>query len=66
MKYTLEQIMSAIDSHAEKVIEQIEKQETLGAGDVADVTSKTLQISKVKQRLENIKLSITRELTKDL
>ena len=59
----IDSVYKAIDNHADKIVEQIEKQETLNAGDAVDLTSKALQISKVRQGLENIKLSIKQYLT---
>lgn len=57
--YTLDQIMSAIDTHANKVIEQIHNQDTLNAVSAVDITSQSLQVAKVQQGLDNIKKSVT-------
>lgn len=61
--YTLEQIEKAIDSHSEKIIEHINKSE-LGAGEAIDLTSKLIQISKIKEGAVSLKLSIRNELLK--
>ena len=46
IKYTWEEIEKAIDSHKDKIIETINKQDTLGVSDAVDLTSKAIQMEK--------------------
>ena len=56
--YTWEEIENAIDSHKNKIIENINKQEGLGVSDAVDLTSRVIQIGKVDQANEALKNSI--------
>ena len=61
--YSWEQIEKAIDSHKEKIIEQINKQESLGISEAVDLTSKLIQIGKIEQANNALKDSIKKFLT---
>lgn len=60
MNYTLEQVKAAVDSHTEKIKQQIDGSQR---GDAVDLTADLIKLNQVEQAGEALKHSITGYLT---